>query len=412
MTNRPWSAQERMADGYESALPEKRLRILYIAKGTPVGYTTSDAYFALPEWLSRHSDLVLACPPHRPGRALSFEKNLAGIRHFVPTMTGLKGLFREIIRLSRQMPFDIVVTGVDEVSLVPGIFASIRNRCPLVAACEDHPFWSRYHVKRGLRYKLERMVRVPLLKLLLCRARRIVCFIERDVLDFLNLTQAKLVQLSNGVSDTILLPPGVDEPPAPPTIGYIGEVDETKGCIDLLEILKKIREHVSDARMLLVGNFPSDTQRILFEGRCRDLGLAGAVAVTGYVHHARALQLVRSCVVCVHAYKPLPWLYYNQVLKVGEYMAVSKAVVSWDYPGVRRLLKNGEAGILVPAGNLGAMAHEIVKLIADGGLRHGLEKRAFEHARDYLVWSRIGENAFRSLKSLLGPGSIPEPFHH
>jgi glycosyltransferase involved in cell wall biosynthesis len=390
-----------MTAAYESALPEKRLRILYIAKITPAGCTTSDAYVALPEWLSRHCDLVLACPPHRAGRVLSFEKNLAGLTHFAATIKGFKKLFGEITRLSRQMPFDAVITGIDEASLLPGIFASIRNRCPLVAACEDHPFWSRYHVRQGPLYKMEQLVRVRLLKLLLNRARRIVCFIEQDVLDFLNLPKAKLVQLRNGVSDTILLPPSVDEPPTPPAIGYIGEVDETKGGIDMLEILKRVREHVPDARMMIVGTFVSDMQRALFEGRCRELGLTGAVEVTGYIHHSRALLLLRSCTACVHAYRPLPWLYYNQVLKVGEYMAISKAVVSWDYPGVRRLLKNGEAGVLVPAGNLDLMAQNIARVVTDSELRRGLEKRAFEYAKEYLVWSRIGEDAFKVLKDLI-----------
>jgi glycosyltransferase involved in cell wall biosynthesis len=405
MRDTPWSPQKSMTAARESALPEKRLRILYIAKGTPAGYTTSDAYFALPEWLSRHCDLVLACPPHRAGRVLSFEKNLADIRHFIPNVKGLKELFKEITRLSRKMPFDVVITGIDEVSLLPGIFASIRNRCPLVAACEDHPFWSRYHVRRGPRYKMEQLVRIHLLKLLLSRARRIVCFIERDVLDFLSLPQAKLVQLRNGVSDTILFPPAADEPATPPAIGYIGEIDETKGGIDMLEVLKRVRDRVPDARLLLVGTFTSDAQRALFEGYCKKLDLTAAVEVTGYIHHSRALQLLRSCAVCVHAYKPLPWLYYNQVLKVGEYMAISKAVVSWDYPGVRRLLKNGEAGVLVPTGNLDLMAQSIARVVTDSELRRGLEKRAFEYAKEYLVWPRIGEDAFKVLKDLttLGP---------
>jgi glycosyltransferase involved in cell wall biosynthesis len=209
-----------------------------------------------------------------------------------------------------------------------------------------------------------------------------------------------------------LLPPTTDDPGTPAIIGYIGEIHQTKGSIDMLEILKRVRKDMPRVRMLLIGNFASDTERSLFENHATELGLSEAIEVKGYREHSHALQLLRSCTVCIHAYKPLPWLYYNQVLKIGEYMAISKAIVSWDYPGVRRMLNEGGAGILVPPGNLNSMAQNVVRLITDKELRKRLEKSAFDHARKYLVWSRIGEDVFGALKDLLEKDQCPQCHAH
>jgi glycosyltransferase involved in cell wall biosynthesis len=379
----------------------KRLRILFICKLAPVNFTTSDAYFALPNWLSKNSDLFLLCPKPPRNMSIPFENQLSGLFYFKPDLRNFFKVAREINYLMKTGRIDVIITGVDEVSLLPGILLSMFRRTPLITVCEDHPFWARYADPKTFVRAMEGKIRTFLLSKFLGRAERILCFIEGEVLDFLTLPKGKIVQLINGVQDSILREAPRESLKQPTMIGYIGAIEKSKGALEMLHVLFKIRSEGIDAKITFIGNFCNPAEKKIFEGKCNELALRDAVRVTGYLKHAKALQLLEDCAVCLHAYRPLPWLYYNQVLKVTEYMALGKPVVSWDYPGVRRLLGNGRAGILVEPGDLDQMAEEVKRLILDQPLRRDLEHQARELVKEKFVWSKIGREAYFAIRKAL-----------
>jgi len=217
----------------------------------------------------------------------------------------------------------------------------------------------------------------------------------------LNLPPYKLVQLRNGVNDSLLSLREEGDPPVPYSIGYIGGVEELKGSLDMLEVLMKIRRRGIPATLILVGPFDSKEHSMVFQRRSEELGVGEAVRVTGYMPHMEALKLLRTCTVCIHAYRPLPWLYYNQVLKLAECMALGKAVVSWDYPGARRMLDGGRIGVLVEYGNLDRMVERVAELLTNDELRRGLEKSGYEMVADRFVWSKIGQDVIEVITEVI-----------
>jgi len=72
----------------------------------------------------------------------------------------------------------------------------------------------------------------------------------------------------------------------------------------------------------------------------------------------------------------LPSLWEGFPIGVLEAMAMGKAVIASDVDGTREAVKDGENGLLVPAGNRTALAVAIVKLAADGALRESLQQNA------------------------------------
>jgi glycosyltransferase involved in cell wall biosynthesis len=378
-------------------LQEKRIRILYVASTAPVDFTTSDSYFVLPNWLSKHCHVTLVCPPPPRGKRIAFEKNLENFIYCGRGLWQMPTVARTVARIVSCEQYDVIMTGVDERSLLLGVYASFKAGCRLIAVCEDHPFQSRYHGRKDLMCSGERAIRVQLLRLLLRRPVKILCFVEKEVLSFLRVKPNRLIQMSNGVDDSLLSLGRGNSHINPFSIGYIGAVEEYKGSLDMLAVLAKVRQQCGRATLTLIGPYVSEEHRLVFERRCAELGLNGAVQVTGYKRHWEALELLRSSAVCVHAYRPLPWLYYNQVLKVAEYMAVGKAIVSWDFPGVRRLLDDGRAGLLVEPGNLNLMAESIEKLLTEDSRRQQLEKCANETAASRLLWSKIGQEVLDAI---------------
>lgn len=383
----------------------KTIKILYIAKHCPVGYTTSDAYYALPNWLSQYSQLVLVCPAPPDGRRIPFEKNLVNVVHFEPGLWQLTGLVRTVARLATREHWDVIITGIDEISLLPGIYASAKRGYPLIAVCEDHPFGSRYYNLENPIRSLEKLIRVPVLRALLRRAARIFCFIEKDVINFLKIPERKILQMRNGVDDSVLSLINNGCQVRPFSIGYIGAVEESKGSLDMLAVVAKVRQRCTEATLTLVGPYGSDRERLTFERECTKLGLSEAVKVTGYMGHSEALKLLQTFSVCVHAYRSLPWLYYNQALKVAEYMAIGKAVVSWNYPGVRRLLDDGRAGVLIEPDNLDLMAEGITRVLTKDRLRGELQNHAYASAANRLFWSKIGQEVLEAISNTILQGN-------
>lgn len=111
------------------------------------------------------------------------------------------------------------------------------------------------------------------------------------------------------------------------------------------------------------------------------------------------------CKVVPYAYRPLPWLYCNETLKVAEYMAIGKAVVSWNYLRARRLVNGGRAGVLVGPGNLDQMGETLKTLLMEEGENRQVEKCAKETTTDRLVWSQIGQEALKAIIQVAWDGS-------
>lgn len=372
-----------------------------MASVAPVDYTTSDAYYALPNYLSQHAKVTLACPAPPKNKRIAFEKYLAGILHGEFGLGGIISTCKHVEEATKGQHWDVVLTGVDERSLWVGLHVARRSGLPVIAVCEDHPFYSRYSGPRRITRTLEKLVRSRILRSLLRKTQSILCFIEADVLAFLGIRRERVVQLNNAVDDSLLTMAGSQKQVTPFSIGYVGGIATTKGSLDMLDLLGSVRKACPQAKLKLIGPFADEQEKVSFNKRVVELQLRDAVEVTGYVHHKQAMELLAACAVCVHLYRPVDYLYHNQVLKIAEYLALRKAVVSWDYPGARRLLNNGRAGLLINPGSQEEMAKSVVHVLTSQALRHTLEEAGHKYTMDNLVWSRVGDRALRAIGKII-----------
>ena len=82
-----------------------------------------------------------------------------------------------------------------------------------------------------------------------------------------------------------------------------------------------------------------------------DLGLEHAVLFTGFVSHTQVSRYVNAAdiaVVPVPNMKQEMWL---SPMKLFEYMASGKAIVASSMGQIKDIIKDGENGLLVPAGD-------------------------------------------------------------
>lgn len=175
-------------------------------------------------------------------------------------------------------------------------------------------------------------------------------------------------------------------PPAgePPVIAYAGHLYAWKGVDVLLEALARI----TAARGLVVGGHDREPDLPRVRARADELGIAGRVEFTGLVPPAAvAAHLARAHVLVLPNRPTAISTHFTSPLKLFEYMAAGRAIVASDLPAIREVLRDGENGLLVPAGRADALAAAIERLIADRGLANRLARAAFDAATEF-AWDR------------------------
>ena len=84
-----------------------------------------------------------------------------------------------------------------------------------------------------------------------------------------------------------------------------------------------------------------------------------------------------------------PLLKEGLPLSVLEAIACGLPVVGFDIAGVNELVINEETGILVPQGNIKALAEGIICLLNDKSLRRKLGYRARQLAVEKYEWKNV-----------------------
>jgi glycosyltransferase involved in cell wall biosynthesis len=142
-------------------------------------------------------------------------------------------------------------------------------------------------------------------------------------------------------------------PEGPTRIVSIGRLVEQKGQILLIEALAEATR-AADIHLTLVGD---GELRGVIEAAIAARGLGARVTITGWVDEAR----VRAELAAAHALV-MPSFAEGLPMVVMEAMAAARPVISTYVAGIPELVRPGETGWLVPAGDPDALAEALVAL--------------------------------------------------
>jgi glycosyltransferase involved in cell wall biosynthesis len=189
-------------------------------------------------------------------------------------------------------------------------------------------------------------------------------------------------------------------PPAPFNLLFIGRLVERKGVTFLLRAVAAIQEQGGDVRLRVVGDGP------LREPLWREvgaLGIADAVEFMGFIPSSALTGAIAECDVLV-----LPAVQDSKgdVEGLGvvliEAMMHDRPVIASDSGGISDIVIDGESGLLVPPGDVGALVSAIERLRDDPQLRNALATRGRAHAEERFSWDRIVDD-LQTLYGELGP---------
>jgi glycosyltransferase involved in cell wall biosynthesis len=142
---------------------------------------------------------------------------------------------------------------------------------------------------------------------------------------------------------------------------------------------------------LIIGGHEAEPDLARTKSIADRLGLRQRVTFTGLVEPARVAELLTQADVLV---LPNPAsaisTRYTSPLKLFEYMAAGKPIVSSDLPSIREILRDGVNALLVSPGDPGMLASAIERLLNDPSLAARLARAALDEVPNY-SWQRRAE---------------------
>ncbi|HLJ67470.1 MAG TPA: glycosyltransferase [Chloroflexota bacterium] len=271
-------------------------------------------------------------------------------------------LGRSVFRLSRLIREErIGLVHTNTIVVWPGAFAALLCRVPHV--------WHVHEVLGG-----PRALRVL--------AGRVVVALSAAVVTNSGATTSALVGTRPPLR-VELVPNGVEVPAVSPStrdrvrrdwgvsdertvvFGAIGRISARKGLSDLLAAFAQARAGDTGFHLVLAGSTVpgQESQLDQLESLAIQLGLGPHVTFTGFFRDPA--EIVAGIDVLV-----MPVLRPESFgLAAAEAMAAGKPVIASNLPALDELVANDETGILVPPGDVPALAGAIRRLAADRALR-------------------------------------------
>ena len=164
---------------------------------------------------------------------------------------------------------------------------------------------------------------------------------------------------------------------------FVGGFYSWHGITLLIEAFAIARQRVPQLELLLIGHGPEFSA---VAQQVRNLGLERVVQMPGRLPRSAIAQYLAGSDIAVAPYPSLDRFYFSP-LKLFEYMAAALPVVASSQGQIVDLIEHGRTGILVPPGDIAALADGIVGLAASPSLRRQIGASARAVIAEHYTWA-------------------------
>jgi glycosyltransferase involved in cell wall biosynthesis len=181
-------------------------------------------------------------------------------------------------------------------------------------------------------------------------------------------------------------------------LGYVGAMNPQDGVDYMLRALAILKNELGrrDFFCVIIGDGDS---RHALEEEARALGLTDEVWFTGFVPDADMVRYLSTADICLDPNPSSPLNDVSTWIKVMEYMALEKPLVSFDLKETRT--SAGEAALFVPPNNEADFARAVARLMDDPALRQSMGRCGRERVLSDLRWDVTSRNLISAYEFLL-----------
>jgi glycosyltransferase involved in cell wall biosynthesis len=174
---------------------------------------------------------------------------------------------------------------------------------------------------------------------------------------------------------------------AEPVVMWVGGFFPWHDLGLLLESFARVLQQQPNAKLVLVGDGQT---RSTVEQQVLSAGLQQAVIMTGAIRQERMPEMLSIADVAVVPSAPVPASAggTGAPLKLFEYMAAGKAIVATTVSQIAEVIRDGENGLLVEAGDVNGFAGAMLKLLNDPIVRGRLGQNARRQAVEHYSWEQ------------------------
>ena len=175
------------------------------------------------------------------------------------------------------------------------------------------------------------------------------------------------------------------------TVGWVGRMTGVKRTTDVLLAFKRLRERGVDACLCMIGDGPERDQ---IERRAHELGVMKRTLFLGYQEDVAPYYAALDAMILPSGSEGTP-------VSAIEALAAGRPVVATRVGGVPDVVRDGEDGFLVAAGDIDQLAERLARLAADEELRRRMGELGRERVVPRYSVARLIDDVDHLYRSLL-----------
>jgi len=185
------------------------------------------------------------------------------------------------------------------------------------------------------------------------------------------------------------------EPEGPVTIACATRMLRIKGVEEVVAAFRLLRERGSTARLLLAGAPDPENPAAIPEGSLREWTTEPGIEWLGHVADIRLVWARADvAVLASRGGEGIP-------MSLMEAAACARPMVSTDVPGCREIVRSEETGLLVPPGDIPALADALERMVLDGDFRRRCGAGARQRIESGLDAATVGRETVKVYRELL-----------
>lgn len=184
-------------------------------------------------------------------------------------------------------------------------------------------------------------------------------------------------------------------------VGFIGNLAPWQGVKQLIEIAPAIIHAFPETRFIIVGD---GDMRSELEDLVEKLGIRDKVIFTGFVPYEDVPKYINSFDVCTAPFSGVERnvKYSFSAIKLYEYMACGKPVVTTDVCGIKNEITNLDLGIIVKADDTETFTSSVLKFMKDQEMQNRMGEKARMWVLKEHSWNKVAERVSVVCNNLLG----------